>query len=361
MSARILFLVNGLGLGNSTRCHAIIERLIEKGAEVAVATSGNGLWYFRDYQKFPRVEEIGELHYGKKKGRLSIAATFAALGNFAKVLKQNGEIISFLLRKFSPDVVITDSVYTFKPMKKYGVPIVSLNNADVVYKAYFTLKKKPFSIVPQFYLVELMDYLYHRIVPSMVVSPTLNVNIPSASSKFKRVGPIVRRAIQPAQTRQPASRVVIMLSGSTFSSHLKFTKLSYLVQIDVVGFNKPEGVPPHPNITYHGRVKNSAEILRDADLLIVNGGFSAVSEGFVLRKPLLVIPVPNHAEQWINAKTIENLGVGLMCSEDNFEDFMFKALDSLSGFIDAYDKLLPDTNAAEDAARLILETTKNKL
>ena len=44
---RILFLVNGLGLGNSTRCHAVMQRLIEHGAEIQVVTSGNGLWYFQ--------------------------------------------------------------------------------------------------------------------------------------------------------------------------------------------------------------------------------------------------------------------------------------------------------------------------
>ena len=30
MNRKILFLINGLGLGNSTRCLAIIEKLIEK-------------------------------------------------------------------------------------------------------------------------------------------------------------------------------------------------------------------------------------------------------------------------------------------------------------------------------------------
>ena len=39
MNRRILFLINGLGLGNSTRCLAVIEKLIEKNYEVSVITS----------------------------------------------------------------------------------------------------------------------------------------------------------------------------------------------------------------------------------------------------------------------------------------------------------------------------------
>ena len=48
MVKKILFLINGLGLGNSTRCSAIIERLILKKCEVSVITSGNGEWFFKN-------------------------------------------------------------------------------------------------------------------------------------------------------------------------------------------------------------------------------------------------------------------------------------------------------------------------
>ena len=188
MSQRIFFLINGLGLGNSTRCHAIIQRLLDQNVEIAIATSGNGLWYFRDQLNYPRVTEIEELHYGKKEGRLSIAATFASLGEFIRVTARNIETISLAIKKFSPDVIVSDSVYTLKRIKKLGVPIVSLNNADVVYKSYFNIGGKPFSILPQFYMIELMDYLYHKIVPNAVISPTLVDNVPRAAKKFNRVG-----------------------------------------------------------------------------------------------------------------------------------------------------------------------------
>ena len=41
MSKKILFLVNGLGLGNSIRCYSIIERLKKQNNEITVVTSGN--------------------------------------------------------------------------------------------------------------------------------------------------------------------------------------------------------------------------------------------------------------------------------------------------------------------------------
>ena len=45
MDKKILFLVNGLGLGNSTRCYAIIERLKKLNNKIYIVTSGNGEWF----------------------------------------------------------------------------------------------------------------------------------------------------------------------------------------------------------------------------------------------------------------------------------------------------------------------------
>ena len=65
--SRILLLVNGLGLGNSTRCHAVIERLRAAGADIEVVTSDNGLWYFADKPEAGRVSAIPALRYGQSR------------------------------------------------------------------------------------------------------------------------------------------------------------------------------------------------------------------------------------------------------------------------------------------------------
>jgi hypothetical protein len=180
--------------------------------------------------------------------------------------------------------------------------------------------------------------------------------LPDVAKKFNRVGPIVRANVKPVESSGTISKIVIMLSGSTFGSDLSFERDSYPFKIEVVGRSQPDNAPPHPDITYHGKLENSLKVLRDGDLIVVNGGFSAVSEGLVLQKPLVVIPVPNHAEQWINARTIETLGVGLMCTEENFEAAIFQALETLPQYIDAYCRLPAGLDAAGDAADIILNT-----
>jgi UDP:flavonoid glycosyltransferase YjiC (YdhE family) len=136
-TARILFLVNGLGLGNSTRCHAVVQRLRERDAESQIATSGNGLWYFRSSPEIARVHEIESLYDGVKDGRISIARTLTAMTDFAAILRRNAQQkITPVLDTWSPDIAVADSVYTFRPFKRRGIPVVALSNADVVHESY---------------------------------------------------------------------------------------------------------------------------------------------------------------------------------------------------------------------------------
>ena len=90
-------------------------------------------------------------------------------------------------------------------------------------------------------------------------------------------------------------------------------------------------------------------------MAVINGGFSTVSEAFVKQKPMVVIPVPGHAEQWINARTIENLDVGMIAGEDELEQAMMNAYSRIKMFRDAYQTFPPLRSGAHEAAKLILD------
>src|SRR5437899_1783214 len=105
-AARILFLVNGLGLGNSTRCHAVMQRLLKQGAEIQIVTSENGLWYFESVPGISHLHKVESLYYGVKDGRISIARTVAAVADFAAILRRNTETIASVISDWRPDVAV---------------------------------------------------------------------------------------------------------------------------------------------------------------------------------------------------------------------------------------------------------------
>src|SRR5262249_18043160 len=282
---------------------------LDRGAEIQIITSGNGLWYFQSVPGIGCVHEVESLYYGVKEGRISIVRTLTAVANFAAILRRNARKMAKILSEWRPDVVVSDSVYTFRPFKRSGIPFVALNNADVVHKLYRRFSDRPPSVRAQFWCVEESDYLFHRMVPDLVISPTLDPGLAEVGGNVRRVGPIVRQGFSPAAARSPASCVLVMLSGSRFGSPVMFHRTDW--PFEVVGRPAPPNWHGGGRIRFHGKLLDNRALVEKADMVVVNGGFSAVSESFSMRKPLVVIPVPNHAEQWINARTIEQLGVGM--------------------------------------------------
>jgi UDP:flavonoid glycosyltransferase YjiC (YdhE family) len=353
-AARILFLVNGLGLGNSTRCHAVIQRLLDYGAEIQVVTSGNGLWYFQSTPEIARVHEVESLYYGVKNGRISIARTLTAVRDFAAILRRNARKIESIISDWRPDVAVTDSVYTFRPFKRAGIPFAALNNADVVHESYRRFTDRPRSVRAQFWCVEEPDYLFHRLVPDLVISPSLDPSLAEVGGRVNRVGPIVRRGYSRTVARSPVNCVLVMLSGSRFGSSVVFNRTDWPFEIDVVGRPVPPNWDGGGRIRFHGKLLDNRTLVEKADMVIVNGGFSAVSESFSMRKPLVVIPVPNHAEQWINARTIEHLGVGMSAQEADLESALVTAAQQVARFHEGYRVLGEIPDGAARAAKLIM-------
>jgi hypothetical protein len=337
-----------------------MQRLLERGAEIQIVTSGNGLWYFRSVPNVAKLHEVESLYYGVKDGRISITRTLRAVSDFAAILRRNARKIDAILTDWRPDVAVSDSVYTYRPFKRRGIRFVALNNADVVHMAYRRYADRPRSVQAQFWCVEESDYLFHRIVPDLVISPTLDPSLPKVGGNVRRVGPIVRQGFSPAAARSPVRCVLVMLSGSRFGSPVIFNRIDWPFEIEVVGRPAPPNWDAGGRIRFHGKLLDNRALVEKADMVVVNGGFSAVSESFSMRKPLVVIPVPNHAEQWINARTIEHLGVGMTAQEADLEHAMACAAQQVERFHEGYRRLGDIPDGAAQAAKLIISIVTSR-
>ena len=71
---KAIILINGLGLGNSTRCKVLIDWLFSKNYEVTILTSGNGEEFFNT--KKYNIIKLDRIDYGKISERLSILKLF---------------------------------------------------------------------------------------------------------------------------------------------------------------------------------------------------------------------------------------------------------------------------------------------
>ena len=354
---KVLFLANGLGMGNSTRCYAVIEQLADKGIIVDVMTSGNGVKFYSEKQgkSINRLVETKSFKYAKdSSGKLSAFKTIMSVFQLARVYLENNKLVKRYIKENQPSVVVTDSEYVFLPMWFSKIPIVALNNSDMVVASFFKLHDNPLSIYPQFFLVEFFDFMFHLLVADKVVSPRLDCS-KSYGKKFVKVPPIVRKSLKNDVYKGEVKNGVIMLSGSTFGSNVDLHNEKFPFQIDVIGRegNDCEG------LKFHGKLVNSLELLNKADFLVINAGFSAVSEGVCMKKPFIVIPVENHAEQFINAKMIENMGCGFMSNTESMAESIKKIAHEINNFRDNCKKLSWDQSGAEEASKVILSCMKD--
>ena len=353
---KILFLVNGLGLGNSIRIYALIERLNKSNVECHIITSGNGKWFFSSLVDSNNLDFIEPINYGSINKKLSAFKTILNIPSILNTINQNSKFILKIINKFKPDVIVTDSVYLFPKIKKFSIPIVALNNADLTVDYFKKFDKKPFSIYPQFYGIEKLDYIYHKFVPDLVISPCFlsrDIVETKHDKKIKRVGPIVRLGVKKKENKK-LKNGAIMLSGSNFGVNIKLKIKNQPFKLDVIGRDKPLNWNNIDNVIFHGKLKNNIDLLNAIDFCVVNGGYSALSELFWAEIPMIIIPVNNHSEQWTNAKQIEDAGCGVMASEDNYEEEVLKLKKNYEMFCENFKKQKIDNNGAEEAIKLIL-------
>src|SRR5439155_9296538 len=318
VSHTCLFIINGLGLGNSTRCYAVMEHLVEQGARIHVLTSGNGLKFFQDKSCIESLTPMESFYYSGKDGGVSGWSTFKSLKSLAGIARTKRAQLSALLDKLHPDVAVIDSEYALGPLRRRRIPIVAINTSEMVVSQYLKHRDRPAAVRSHFWLVEFSDYLFHKHFCNLILSP-FPVNAPTRGPKFQRIGLIARRAVleharkitdQNFPSPRSLRTVVFMLSGSVHASNITFDR-PLPFKVEVVGIPGES----HGNVVYHGRQMNNIEILRRADALVINGGYSAVSEAFVLGKPCFVVPVSGHAEQFVNAALVRDLGLGFMAEE----------------------------------------------
>lgn len=360
MSFQVLFLINGLGMGNSTRCHAMIQYLAQSGVRVHVLTSGRGLEYFSDKPEIASLTSMESFHYESRSGRLSMLKTLLAFGKLYRIAMNKAAKLKELVQRIKPDLVVIDSEYVIWPLIPLKIPVIGINNSDVIVSEYLKLKKKPSSIKMQFWMIEFMDYLFHKVLCHWVISPAVHSG-PSRSKKFRRVGLIVRRQIDEAacDPREKAcvgsdhlKTVVIMLSGSVFRSTIDLAGYHLDWKIHVLGRGERQ-IEHRNNVICHGTLMDNVRILKSADILVVNGGFSAVSEALVLGKPTLVIPVPRHAEQYMNGHLVSSSGRGFVVTEETFLEKLKELHDSKDWGLDL-NRVRVQGKGAKQASDMIL-------
>jgi uncharacterized protein (TIGR00661 family) len=301
---RILYGVNGEGMGHATRSQVVIDRLLERH-DVRVMASGAAFRHLRE--RLPEVDEVFGPTFAMGEGQIQRWET--VVQNLRLGREQVPDAVRVWMsavREWAPDVVITD----FEPLSALfarwsRTPFLAVDNISMLDRC-----RHDRDIIG----LERDDYLLAKAVTRSMVPNAVEYIVttfyqpPVSRRGTTLVPPIVRPEIARADSERGAHLLVYSSGDPELIEALRASGAPCLVYGMRGGAT--EGVDG--NLEFRAPSNEGfVEALRTARAVVAGGGFSLLSEAVYLGKPVLSVPLRGQFEQLMNARYLERLGYGM--------------------------------------------------
>jgi UDP:flavonoid glycosyltransferase YjiC (YdhE family) len=343
----------GIGLGHITRAVPIANELARRGNVTVFSTYLDGL----DYAKrnhLPTYEAVPISFKVTSDGTIDFKMTAATSGFSLGIRTFLRQLVLELkyMKAFRPDVVFADSrassLLAARLMRKPVVLMLNQFRVEII-KRPSTRKLTLLDRI--FFLIANIGWLFIRtaieivwgrsqiiLIPDLPSPYTIclgNLAIPRRySGKVKLIGPVVENHYQPItdqghlkqqlgiRSKKPliyaavsGPRVERMILVKTVLDSLKGISRKYNV---VVSCGNPNGRrKPYAihGITVYDWIENQDDFLKASDLVISRAGHGTIMKSMVYGKPMILIPIPDHTEQYGNARRATSLHVAEMMDQ----------------------------------------------
>ena len=323
---RVLFAVQGEGRGHMTQALAVAEMLRRAGHEVCGVLVGRSHLrplpaFFTEGIAAPIVPfESPTFVTSKGEAGFQVGATVghivAGLPRYAGGFRT----IHRTIREMEPDLVVNfyeglTGLYTAAVRPR--VPVVVVGHQFMfLHPSYHHAASRPVaSALARFWTWLLSRGATTRLALSLYEAPDL-------PAKGVEVVPPVLRDRVFALARSPAASgdgqpyLLVYLLEAAMADGLKaWCEANPGVRVHCFWDQSREGeeVQHGANLTFHGLSGDHfLRMMAGAAGVVCTSGFESVSEAFLMGKPLLMVPVPNHFEQQWNAADAAGLGAGLI-------------------------------------------------
>ncbi len=342
----IFILVAGFGFGNASRQLAIIKELRSRSPDlpISVISWGQGAVFLKNESRSLHFKLFTLPHW-----KLNLQSSYAISMFFTTLvylLQYPVHIFLLLLwrLKYCPQIVVFDSDYHFPAFIFSHARRISINQSPrILYRSqsysFFYLLKNGYFFS---YIVEKIDFYFQLIFVHKILAPSFapqDIKV----HRWDKVLPIpliVRQEFNVSkEVSDSASKPALVLGGSGLES--KDLK-SWAAHAGVRVFEK--------NLNGTSAPENLADQLRDFNPLVMQGGLSSLSEGIALKKFLVILPIENHWEQYLNGQEVSDLGFGQVTTIQNLN-----AVLSSSSKMTAMSLKTPDCSGAFFVADYLLK------
>jgi len=337
----------GIGLGHITRAVPIANELTRRGNTVAFSTYSDGFDYalrnhLPSYRAVPikfRVTSDGTVDFKKT------AATSGFSLGVRTFLRQLVLEIRYI-KAFRPDVVFSDSRgSSLLAARLLRLPVALMLNQFRVEIVKRPSKRELSLLDTIFFVIANIGWLFIRtaieivwgrsqiiLIPDLPLPYTIclgNLGIPRRyAGKVKMIGPVVESRFQSladqSSFRQKLglhsekSMIYAAVSGPKLEREILVNILldslrgiseKYDVVLscgDPIGRRSPHQV--HGVLVYDW-IEDQDDFINASDLIISRAGHGTILKSIAFGKPMILIPIPDHTEQYSNARRATSLQV----------------------------------------------------
>jgi len=341
---RVYFAPCGIGLGHVGRCLPIAEELKKRGGCSLFSAYGQGVAYIKE--RGFHAEHAYPVGFAVSyDGTVDFRWSLVSPGpRFIPILLNQLSREIRLIETYRPDIVVADTRVTpIIAARLLGVPsIVILNQYWVIVprrRRFFNLAKivDGFNLTVIGWLWSLPDYTVITDFPEPYTLSIANLRVPSSRLRnLELVGPVVPVRPEDLEGREKLRRKF----GVVGRRKIVFAAISgpigekrYLIDLLLkilprfpkeyavfMSMGVPEGGSEpirDGNLTIIPWLENRFELMKASDVIISRAGHGTLSQAMYFGKPAVVIPTPNHTEQFGNAWRASTLGFARVLRQED--------------------------------------------
>ena len=338
MSKKYILAVQGEGRGHMTQAMSMYDLLVEQGHTVCAVILGSG--GSRDIPKFffekikAPIIQVQSPNFVTDKNNKSINITRSVLHNFGKLktFRKSLKTIDDLVKEHEPDVIInffdllTGLYYRFyKPQVK----MVCIAHQYIYFHPDFEF--------PEGRLMDQMAIKFFTRLTATGSSKNLALSfykIHTNNEDVTVVPPLLRKEIFDLTTRSDDFYLVYLVNNGYFEEVLKWHRDNPATVLHCFT-DQPERILAaysfdQTKLFVHA-INDTLflEMMSKARGLASSAGFESVCEAMYLGKPVLMVPIHGHYEQFCNSRDAYKAGAGIF--SDHFD------LGKLAGFSATFD------------------------
>ncbi len=360
----------GIGNGHIARCDPLISRLMGSGSDVLVSTYSDGYAYalrrgFKTVRALPINYRTGPDGSVDFKRTATSSGFSLGVHRFLKQLVREIEHMKW----YKPDVVVSDSrASSLIAAKLLGIPCALILNQFRIRivrapsNGSSKLSDRIFFLIANLAWIylgvllscvwELADRIFIPDFPPPLTISEGNLRLPKRTlRKVEFVGPMIRR--EDGGERDRILRelglggddplIYLAVSGPRRERQFLIEKLEAVLKSDLIrrsgyqfvmscGDPLGRGSKRLGNAVIFDWVDDQDSLMRASRLVLCRAGHGTIMKCISFGKPMILVPTPDHTEQYGNAEKVERLGLGRILHQKDLSDIaLLDAIEDLLG------------------------------